>query len=94
LQYLIEAATDPGDAVLDFFAGTASTGQAVTQAGAGREFTLVQDTAPLPDTATGTAARKLCQRLGLPAHLASIAAERLRRAGLDSERDFQLVTLR
>ena len=94
LQYLIEAATDPGDAVLDFFAGTASTGQAVAQAGDGREFTLVQDTAPLPDTATGTAARKPCQRLGLPAHLASIAAERLRRAGLDSERDFQLVTLR
>ena len=94
LQYLIEAATDPGDAVLDFFAGTASTGQAVAQAGDGREFTLVQDTAALPDTATGTAARKLCQRLGLPAHLASIAAERLRRAGLDSERDFQLVTLR
>ena len=94
LQYLIESATDPGDAVLDFFAGAASTGQAVAQAGAGREFTLVQDTAPLPDTATGTAARKLCQRLGLPAHLASIAAERLRRTGLDSERDFQLFTLR
>lgn len=94
LRYLIDAATAPGDAVLDFFAGTASTGHAVAQAGGGREFTLVQDTAPLPDTATGQAAKKICAGQGLPAHLGSIAGERLRRSGLSSERDFQIVTLR
>jgi len=94
LKYLIEAATKPGDAVLDFFAGTASTGHAVAKIGDGRTFTLVQDMSGFPATATGQAAKKLCEAQGLPPHLASIAAERLRRAGLASEHDFQIVTLR
>lgn len=94
LKYLIEAATKPGDAILDFFAGTASTGHAVAKVGEGRTFTLVQDTAPFADTPTGQTARKVCAAEGLAPHLASLAAERLRRAGLDSERDFQIVTLR
>jgi len=94
LKYLIEAATEPGDAILDFFAGTASTGQAVAEVGAGRSFTLVQDTARFANTATGLSAKKICEAEGLAPHLASLAAERLRRAGLSSEHDFQIVTLR
>ena len=94
LKYLIEAATEPGDAILDFFAGTASTGHAVAKIGDGRTFTLVQDTSGFADTPTGRAAKKICEVQGLPPNLASIAAERLRRAGLCSERDFQIVTLR
>ncbi len=94
LKYLIEAATEPGDAILDFFAGTASTGHAVAKIGDGRTFTLVQDTAGLADTPTGRAAKKICEGQGLAPNLASIAAERLRRAGLSSERDFEIVTLR
>ena len=94
LKYLIEAATKPGDAILDFFAGTASAGHAVAKIGDGRTFTLVQDTAPFADTPTGRSAKKICEAEGLAPHLASLAAERLRRAGLSSERDFQIVTLR
>lgn len=94
LKYLIEAATQPGDAILDFFAGTASTGHAVAKIADGRTFTLVQDTAPFADTPTGQAARKVCEAEGVTPHLASLAAERLRRIGLSSERDFQIITLR
>ena len=94
LKYLIEASTKPGDAILDFFAGTGSTGHAVAKIGDGRSFTLVQEPAPFADTPTGFAAKKICEAEGLAPHLASLAAERLRRAGLSSERDFQIVTLR
>lgn len=94
LKYLIEAATKPGDAILDFFAGTGSTGHAVAKIGDGRSFTLVQEPAPFADTPTGVSAQKVCEAEGLAPHLASLAAERLRRAGLSSERDFQIITLR
>lgn len=40
LQVLIEAATSPGDTVLDFFAGSGTTGQAAHTAG--RRFVLIQ----------------------------------------------------
>ncbi|HVN53789.1 MAG TPA: site-specific DNA-methyltransferase [Anaerolineaceae bacterium] len=41
LRRIIQASSNPGDAILDFFAGSGTTGAAVLEAGGGRSFILI-----------------------------------------------------
>ncbi|PKQ19877.1 MAG: site-specific DNA-methyltransferase [Actinobacteria bacterium HGW-Actinobacteria-6] len=71
VERLIEMATDPGDIVLDFFAGSGTTGEAVlrTEArGEGRRFLLIQLPEPIADEQFES--------------IAKLAMERVRRAAL------------
>jgi len=76
----------PPDArVLDFFAGSGTTGHAVMAQnaadGGSRRYILVQLPEPLRvECAEQRAGRELCERLGRPANIAELTKERLRRA--------------
>lgn len=78
-------ARDPDDLVLDFFAGSGTTGHAVmaqnAQDGGTRRFILVQLPQPL-DAANKDQheAAAYCAALGLPPTIAELTKERLRRA--------------
>lgn len=79
--------TQDDDIVLDFFAGSGSTGHAVMKAnaadGGNRRFVLVQLPEPInPDDANQRAALEFCDSLGVPRTLAELTKERLRRAAL------------
>jgi adenine-specific DNA-methyltransferase len=86
LRVLIAASAPKDATVLDFFAGSASTGHAVMAQnavdGGTRRFILIQLPLPLdadrPETATAV---QLCRSLKRPANIAEVAKERLRRAG-------------
>lgn len=75
---------EPGDLVLDFFAGSGTLGEAVYRAQAdekGPRFILVQLPEPLdPDNVDQKAAAAYCDRLKKPRNLAELTKERLRRA--------------
>lgn len=79
LQRILEigTASRTGDLIVDFFAGSASLGEAVfatnVQDGGNRQLVLVQWPEPLPEDAPG-------RHFGLQ-DLAAVGAERLRRAG-------------
>jgi hypothetical protein len=86
LRELVAMVTDPGDLVLDFFAGSGSTGHAVLAQNAlgegDRHFLLVQSPEPLDPANKGQRnAAAYCDRLGKPRTIAELAKERLRRAG-------------
>lgn len=74
LQVLIEAATDPGDTVLDFFAGSGTTGQAAHATG--RRFFLIQLEEPFTSARSGAADSQ-----GLNT-IADLTAARLRAAAV------------
>jgi len=74
------------DIILDFFAGSGTTGHAVMQKnledGGNRRFILVQLPEPLdPDNKDQKAAVEYCTALGKPKNIAELTKERLRRAG-------------
>ncbi len=74
------------DIVLDYFAGSGTTGDAVMQQnladGGRRRFILVQLPEPLSLTDKNqVATAKFCDRLGKPRTIAELTKERLRRAG-------------
>ena len=76
---------DGPEIVLDFFAGSGTTGQAAFEQsiedGRHRRLILVQVPEPLlPETGQQYAAIALCQELGVPASLSEITKERLRRS--------------
>lgn len=77
LRRVVEYLTGPGDIVVDFFAGTASTGHAVLDlnatTGSQRRFILVQIAEPVPDNS-------IAQTHGYGT-IAEIARDRLRRVG-------------
>jgi adenine-specific DNA-methyltransferase len=83
IKELIGFATSQDDVVLDFFAGSGTTAQAVielSKAGARRSFILVQ----LPERLDTSkpeqkAAANFCEKHGIPAHIAALAQERIRR---------------
>lgn len=82
LQRLVELASGDDDVILDFFAGSGTTAQAVMAAnaadGGSRQFILVQ----LPEQVhEGSEAARLCSLLDIEPHLAALCAERVRRAG-------------
>lgn len=86
LRLLISSCTGKDALVLDFFAGSGSTGHAVMAQNATddgkRRFLLVQLPLALdPDAETSKEASKVCRSLGKPANIAEVSKERLRRAG-------------
>jgi len=74
-----------GDIVLDFFAGSGTTGKAIYELNKldskNRRYVLVQVPEPLdPDAKEQKASVKLCDALGKPRRISELTKERLRRA--------------
>lgn len=93
LQTLAQTCTSNNDIVLDFFAGSGTTGEAVmrlnAEDGGNRQFILVQIPQPIDPKKQKEAHSFVTQTLGRPeATIFEITAERLRRAGakLQAER--------
>ncbi len=88
IEFLIDIThTGDSDIVLDFFAGSGSTGHAVMRAnatdGGSRRFVLVQLPEPIiSDDAKQHVALEFCHKLNKPPRLSELTKERLRRAGL------------
>jgi len=90
IRKLLELNFQSGDSndeeiILDFFAGSGTTGQAVIEAnlsdGNRRKFLLVQLPEPLDaDSSDAKDAIRLCDELGVPHNIAELTKERLRRA--------------
>lgn len=86
LKYFISTFAGNNDTVVDFFAGTGTTAQAVyelnAEDGGSRRFVLVQLPLPLDkaDKNARTSA-EFCERLDKPALLSEITKERIRQAG-------------
>ncbi|HRR41815.1 MAG TPA: site-specific DNA-methyltransferase [Syntrophales bacterium] len=87
LSYLFEVAleSETNAIILDFFAGSGTTGHAVMAQnaadGGNRQFILVQLPEPLdPAKAEQKTAADFCDSLGVPRNIAELTKERLRRA--------------
>jgi len=82
LQRIITLTTDENDIILDFFAGSGTTGHAVMQLnaedGGNRKFILCQIDEPIKEDKP---AYKFCIDNNLPPVISSITIERLKRAG-------------
>lgn len=82
LKYLFSTATQENDIILDFFAGSGTTGQAVMQLNAedngNRKFILCQIDEPIDKKKP---AYQFCMENNLPTVISSITVERLKRAG-------------
>jgi adenine-specific DNA-methyltransferase len=86
LQELIAMMTSANDLIVDFFAGSGTTGHAVMSQnaadGGNRRFILVQLPEPLdPANKDQKVAADYCDSLGKPRSIAELTKERLRRAG-------------
>jgi len=86
LARIVKQVADPGDLVLDFFAGSGTTGQAVmtqnTIDDATRRYILVQIPELLdPANKDQKVAADFCDQLSKPRNIAELTKERLRRAG-------------
>lgn len=90
IRTLIEQASSDGDVVMDYFAGSGTTADAVMQQsardGLNRRFIAVQ----FPEALTGSVQREaaqMCKALGVQPYISELTKERLRRAGkkLDQE---------
>ena len=85
LRYLINSCTTD-DLIMDFFAGSGTTGHAVMSQNAAdggkRRYILVQLPEPLdPSNPEQKLAAEFCDSLGRPRNIAELTKERLRRAG-------------
>jgi adenine-specific DNA-methyltransferase len=85
LQEIVEMLTSGDDIIIDFFAGSGTTGHAVMAQnatdGGNRRYVLVQLPEPLDlGNKNQKNAAEYCQRLGKPLHIAELTKERLRRA--------------
>lgn len=92
LRTCILLGTGGTDIVLDLFAGSGSTGQAVMQQntidGQSRRFLCVQLPEPLDPSDKGQkASANICDALGLKRNIAELTKERLRRAGKKIKED-------
>jgi adenine-specific DNA-methyltransferase len=86
ISRIIEQGSSEGDIVLDFFAGSGTTGHGVmiqnSADGRNRRYILVQLPEPLdPRNIDQKTAANFCDRLGKPRNIAELAKERLRRIG-------------
>lgn len=85
LDKIINMATQPGDIVLDFFAGYSTTGDAVYRLASrkqGRRFILVQLPEPIdPENSDQADTLKYCKKHGIKPIISELSKERLRRAG-------------
>lgn len=87
LQELIGMMTTSGDIVMDFFAGSGTTGHAVMAQNAvddcSRRYILVQLPEALdPDKAEQKIAAEYCDQLGKPRRISELTKERLRRVAI------------
>lgn len=86
LRHILEmAANDKSSTILDFFAGSGTTGHAVMAQnaadGSNRRYILVQLPEPLnPDNKDQKTAADFCDKLRKPRNIAELTKERLRRA--------------
>jgi adenine-specific DNA-methyltransferase len=96
IRYLITPTTGGGDVILDFFAGSGSTGHAVMTQNAidqgHRKFILIQIPEPLDlwDKQQNVAA-EYCDSIGKPRYLSCLTEERIRRAALKIKKDYPLI---
>ena len=95
LQELIGMMTSTGDTVLDFFAGSGTTGHAVMAQNAAdggkRRYILVQLPEPLdPDNIDQKTAADYCDKLGKPRTIAELTKDRLWRAGRKIRREYPM----
>lgn len=85
LSQIFAFTTEPNSIILDFFAGSGTTGEAVmrlnAEDGGGRQCILVQIPQPIDPKKQKEAHRFVTETLGKPATIFEITAERLRRAG-------------
>ena len=86
LRQMVEQVAQPGDIVMDFFAGSGTAAHAVWLQNAGdggdRRYVLVQLPEPLdPTNKDQKVAADFCDKLGKPRTIAELTKERLRRAG-------------
>ncbi len=91
ISYLIERVVKPNDenTILDFFAGSGTTGQAVMELnkdGGNRKFILCQIDEPIKEDKP---AYKFCIDNNLPPVISSITIERLKRAGEKIAKDIE-----
>ncbi len=92
LRTCILLGTSGTDIVLDLFAGSGATAQAVMQQnaidGQSRRFACVQLPEPLdPSEKSQKAGAALCEKLGIPRNIAELTKERIRRAGAKVKAD-------
>ncbi|MBY0233472.1 MAG: site-specific DNA-methyltransferase [Burkholderiaceae bacterium] len=97
LQRLISYFTEPGDIVLDFFAGSGTTGHGAMLASVdlqpSRRFMLVQLPEPLdPEDKDQKVAAEFCDQIGKPRTIAELTKERLRRAATHVKTESPLFT--
>ncbi len=83
---------EPAAIVVDFFAGSGTTGHALWEltkaSGGNRRFILVQLPEPLdPEDKDQKAAANFCKKIGKPLNIAELTKERLRRAGKKMKSD-------
>jgi len=87
---LLQIGTEENDIILDFFAGSGTTGHAIMQLnaedGGNRKFILCQIDEPIKE---GKPAYKFCIENNLPPVISSITIERLRRAGEKIAKDIE-----
>lgn len=86
IKHLVQIASQDNDLIVDFFAGSGTTGHAVMAQNAAdggrRRYILVQLPQPLDSAkAEQKAAADFCKNLGRPRTIAELTKERLRRAG-------------
>ncbi len=86
LARLIRYCSGPSDTILDFFAGSGSTGHSVLDLnkleGSKRKYILVQLPEELdPSNKDQKLAAKLCEQIGKPNTISELTKERLRRVG-------------
>jgi adenine-specific DNA-methyltransferase len=86
ISSLVEQSSENGDIVLDFFAGSGTTGNSVMKQnvvdGFNRRYIVVQLPEPLSvNNRDQKTAADFCDKLGKPRNIAELTKERLRRAG-------------
>jgi len=90
IQYFLRTIDNDSIIVLDFFAGSGTTGQAVMQLnaddGGKRKFILCQVDEPIKED---KAAYKFCLDAKLPPVISSLTIERLKRAGVKIAKDIE-----
>ena len=90
IQDILKICTKPDDIVLDFFAGSGTTGDAImqlnTEDGGQRKFILVQWDEPIK---RNTEAYKFCKENDLEPVISSICIERLNRAGEKIKKEWE-----
>lgn len=99
IRQILSLATQPNssDVIIDFFAGSGTTGDAVVKQnaedGGNRRYILVQLPEPLDgENSDQAAAYKFCKDLGKQPNLSELTMERLRRVAIRAKKENSLLT--